>query len=299
MTLSNKQVIELANQHNMQLVESSLKGNESGLDFQVVFTEEPSGDQWVLRIPRREDVIPRANKEKRILDVVGRHLSVQTPNWSVFTDELIAYKRLTGIPTGTIDPQAKRYDWEIDDKNVPDQFHETLGKAMMELHQINHHEAEEAGMTMNTPVELQPSMKKRMDKVKQEFKIGEPLWGRWQRWLANDSFWPKHTAVIHGDLHPGHILINKQAEVTGLIDWTEGRVDDPANDFVAHLAAFGEEALKQLIAAYQEAGGYVWPNMFAHIVELSAAYPVAIAEFAMISGMGEYKEMAQEALLAN
>ena len=33
-----------------------------------------------------------------------------------------------------------------------------------------------------------------------------------------------------------------------------------------------------------------------HIIELDAAYPVSIAEFAMISGIGEYVQMAKKAL---
>lgn len=135
-----------------------------------------------------------------------------------------------------------------------------------------------------------------MDNVKKEFGVNEELWNRWQKWLANDTIWPEQTAFIHGDLHAGHILIDEEARVTGFIDWTEARVDDPANDFVAHLAAFGENALKRLIDAYESAGGYVWPSMFEHIVELSAAYPVGIAEFAMKSGLSEYEAMAKQTL---
>lgn len=33
-----------------------------------------------------------------------------------------------------------------------------------------------------------------------------------------------------------------------------------------------------------------------HIIELDAAYAVAIAEFAMVSGMEEYEQMARGAL---
>lgn len=299
MTLSKKQVMGLAEKHNMNLVEQSLKENQSGLDFHVFFAEDQLGDQWVLRMPRRKDVIPRARQEKRILDIAERNLTVQIPNWSIFTDDLIAYKLLTGIPAGTIDPEAKSYVWEIDDKNVPVEFHITLGKVIKELHESNHQSAKEAGVTVYTPTESRASMKSRMDKVQAEFTISDSLWERWQSWLETDAMWPEQTAMIHGDLHAGHILINKHAEVTGIIDWTEARVDDPANDFVAHLASFGEDAVKKLIAAYQEAGGYVWPTMFEHIVELTAAYPVSIAEFALISGIDEYKNIAQEALMLN
>jgi len=73
-------------------------------------------------------------------------------------------------------------------------------------------------------------------------------------------------------------------------------VDDPAHDFGAHLTLFGEDALKELIQSSQNAGGYVWPRMYEHIKELVATYPVAIAEFAIASGLKEYEDMASQML---
>ncbi|ARE88703.1 hypothetical protein CLFO_31090 [Clostridium formicaceticum] len=91
-------------------------------------------------------------------------------------------------------------------------------------------------------------------------------------------------------------MIDKDANVTGLIDWTEAKVTDVSNDFVFYYKVFGEEGLESLIKAYKEAGGYYWPKMKEHIIELVAAYPVAIAEFAIISGLKEYEQMARQTL---
>lgn len=167
---------------------------------------------------------------------------------------------------------------------------------MAELHQINHEKVKEAGLTVQTAEEIRDVMRKRMGKVKATFGVSQPLWDRWQKWLSNDSIWPQQTTFIHGDLHPGHILIDENARVTGFIDWTEAKVDDPATDFVSHLMAFGEDSLKQLIDAYERAGGNVWPNLFDHVVELQAAYPVGIAEFAEKSGLDDMMEMAKQSL---
>ena len=292
-----KQVIEIAKKHNLILKEETMQFNESGLDFQVVFALDESGVDWVLRLPRREDVMPRTRVEKQALDLVNQYVKYfQAPNWIIYTDELIAYKKLDGVPAGTIDHNIGNYVWEIDINNVPPSFHMSLGRVLAELHSIPSDKATEFGLIVQTPEEARKSMKQRMNDVKTKFGVGEKLWNRWQSWVNDDEMWPKKTGLIHGDVHAGHTMIDKEANVTGLIDWTEAKVTDISNDFVFNYMAFGEEGLEALIIAYKEAGGYYWPKMKEHIIELVAAYPVSIAEFAIVSGVEEYVQMAKKAL---
>lgn len=297
MSKDMKQVIEIAKKHNLILKEETMQFNESGLDFQVVFALDESGIDWVLRLPRREDVMPRTRVEKQALDLVNKYVkSFQVPNWIIYTNELIAYKKLDGVPAGTIDHNIGNYVWEIDINNVPPSFHMSLGRVLAELHSIPNDKATEFGLIVQTPEEARKSMKQRMNNVKTKFGVGEKLWNRWQSWVNDDEMWPKKTGLIHGDVHAGHTMIDKEANVTGLIDWTEAKVTDISNDFVFNYMAFGEEGLEALIIAYKEAGGYYWPKMKEHIIELVAAYPVSIAEFAIVSGVEEYVQMAKKAL---
>lgn len=297
MSKDMKQVIEIAKKHNLILKEETMQFNESGLDFQVVFALDENGVDWVLRLPRREDVMPRTRVEKQALDLVNQYVKYfQAPNWIIYTDELIAYKKLDGVPAGTIDHNIGNYVWEIDINNVPPSFHMSLGRVLAELHSIPSDKATEFGLIVQTPEEARKSMKQRMNDVKTKFGVGEKLWNRWQSWVNDDEMWPKKTGLIHGDVHAGHTMIDKEANVTGLIDWTEAKVTDISNDFVFNYKAFGEEGLEALIIAYKEAGGYYWPKMKEHIIELVAAYPVSIAEFAIVSGVEEYVQMAKKAL---
>ena len=223
-------------------------------------------------------------------------MCVEVPRWTVCTDELIAYRALNGVPTGTIDSEAKAYVWEIDAANPPDQFHESLAKGIASLHQVSIAAAQAMGLPIETAEAARVVMQQRMDAVKNEFGVGEELWNRWQSWLQKDEVWPKETVLTHGDLHAGHILIDAIAQVTDFIDWTEAAVADPARDFVAHYRTFGLYALNKLISAYAKAGGCVWPKMAEHVIELAASYPIAIAEFALKSGLDEYKQMARQSL---
>ncbi|MCG1023516.1 macrolide 2'-phosphotransferase [Sutcliffiella horikoshii] len=299
MTLTKEKVIEIAKDNGLDILADSLTFNESGLDFLVVFAEDAKGEEWVLRFPRREDVIASTQKEKRTLDLVRASLTVEAPNWLIYNDSLIAYKRLTGVPAATVDPEAQAYVWVLDEKNVPTVFNETLARALVSLHHVDHEDVRAAGLLVETPEEIRENMAKRMEKVKEEFHVDPGLWQRWQAWLKNDSLWPAKTTLVHGDLHAGHILIDEVNKVTGFIDWTEAAVGDIAIDFVAHYRTFGEDVLKELIHHYEKAGGYVWPGMAQHVIELTAAYPIAIAEFALKSGLEEYMDMAKQVLGGN
>lgn len=293
MSKTKKEVLEIIKKYQLEVLEDSLVFNESGLDFQVVFAKDGKGKEWVLRIPRREDVMQGTELEKKILDLVNEHISFEAPKWEIYEKDLILYQKLQGIPMGTIDHDIQNYVYELDINNLPMAFYESLAKILADLHNLPHDKVSQAGLPVLTANDLRTEMKQRMDKVKEIFGVSEALWNRWQAWLNQDDMWPQQVGFIHGDVHPGHILINSKAEAIGLIDWTEGRVSDIANDFTVFYKLLGEAGLDLLIPAYGQAGGYVWPKMKEHIIELTAAYPVAIAEFALKSQLDEYMEYAK------
>lgn len=292
-----EQAVQLAMDHDIKIEKESVEINDSGLDFLAVFAADDKATDWVLRIPRRDDVLPRTTSEKDVLDTVNEHnVSFQAPHWEVYTDELIAYKKLDGVPAGTIDHDIGNYIWEIDIENVPAKFNHSLGQVLAEMHALPEDAFTDAGIAIYTAEEAREEMKERMQKVKNKYGVSEELWNRWQKWINDDQMWPKQTAFSHGDVHAGHTMIDKNAKVTGLIDWTEAQVTDVSRDFLFNYKAFGEKGLDDLIEAYKEAGGYYWPKMKEHIIELDAASGVPIAEFAIVSGLKEYEQMAKQVL---
>ncbi len=120
---------------------------------------------------------------------------------------------------------------------------------------------------------------------------------RWQRWLDDDSSWPDFSVVVHGDLYVGHVLIDNTERVSGMIDWSEARVDDPAIDMAAHLMVFGEEGSRSSSSRMKRpvAG---WPRLAHHIAERLAFRAVTYALFALDSGNEEYLAAAKAQLAA-
>lgn len=293
---TQEEVVKLAKSHGLDLKPKNLVENASGLDFQVFFATDESDRHWVLRLPRREDVFERTKPEKKALDLVASRVDFEVPVWEIYEKDIIAYERLTGIPAGTIDPSIQNYIFEIDEQNLPVNFTRTMAETMVALHSIPVEEAEKAGIETVVPDDLRKNMKERMVKVRAQFGVSEALWNRWMKWVETDELWPRQAGMIHGDLHPGHIMVDQHSNVKGLIDWTEAKVSDISKDFMGHYRVFGEKGLDDLIEAYKIAGGYHWPGMKGHMMELMNAFSVDVAEFAMESGMEEYEKMAKKEL---
>ena len=130
MSLSPDAIVALAHRHSLTVDPATLQLDESGLDFQVATAPPQGRATWLLRIPRRPDVLASAQREQAILTSVRPYLPVPVPDWQIHTDELIAYPLLPGQPAGTIDPDLQTYRWEIDAQNLPDAYLQSLGQAM-------------------------------------------------------------------------------------------------------------------------------------------------------------------------
>ncbi|WYP25984.1 macrolide 2'-phosphotransferase [Alkalihalobacillus sp. FSL W8-0930] len=290
--MNTQKLKQLAASKGLNILESSIKLNESGVDFQVAYATDQQGIKWNLRIPRRPESMRHATKEKKALEIIQSQASFEVPHWQIFFDELIAYKQLKGQPTATIDLEKQQYKWTFDETNVPTAYYQSLGKALANLHALAQDSFQKIGVETLHPSELRTSMKKRMDRVNSQYEINPARWERWQAWLANDLMWPSHVGVVHGDLHPGHLIVNNQHQVKGIIDWTEVGVGDISVDFLSHQPLFGKEGLAKFIDAYDNAGGRTWSRMDEHIVELLTTSGITVAEYAEVTGVQEIRETA-------
>lgn len=202
MKMNTIEVKQLANHHGLNILDETIKINEYGVDFQVAHAKDQNGENWILRVPRRPESMRHALKEKKALEIIHRHASFQVPDWSIFSEDLIAYKQLAGVPAGIVDAEQQGYIWNIDESNVPPEYYHSLGKVLANLHSFPQQEFQNIGVEIVHANELRASMKHRMERVKEKYDIHPKLWDRWQVWLADDSFWPSHVGVKHGDLHP-------------------------------------------------------------------------------------------------
>lgn len=288
-----KDIQTLALEHGLTITED-ISINEMGIDFRVAFVKEATGQNWVLRIPRRNGMIEQIENESRILDLAKRNLSIDVPDWKIVSERLIAYPLLKDAPALTFDAITHEVSWKIDRNSVA--YVQSLAKSLAELHGTATDDVRKSNLKIMTPGELRIEIADRIQLVKSEIGISGTLESRYLRWLDNDSLWPEFTRFVHGDLYAGHILTSKEGKVSGIIDWSTAHMGDPAMDFSGHVSVFGEDSLKLLIAEYAKQGGTVWDKLYEQSMERAAAAPLAYGAFALECKEDSHINAAKRAL---
>ncbi len=273
-------ISRLAADHGLELDESTVAVNELGLDFRVAIARTPRGESWVLRIPRRDDVLERAVVEGRLLRLVAPHLSAEVPDWRIHTPELIAYPLLPGQPGLDLDEHGKPV-WHVD-VSAP-AFATSLGNLLAQLHAVDTADAAATGIESRDPAEVREAWRADIAKVTAEFDVAGHLTSRWAAWLEEDSYWPDRSVLTHGEIYPGHTLVVDD-EITAVLDWTTAAVGDPAKDFVFHQATASPAAFDRTVQQYVAGGGHVWPRLAEHCAEMFSANPVAYGLYALTTG---------------
>lgn len=287
-----EELLALAADHGLDLVPDSLRTEEVGLDFRVAFARARDGQQWVLRIPRRAEVLPRAAIEGRLLALLAPRLDVAIPDWRLSTERLIAYPLLPGTPGLTVRADGT-VDWHVDMAST--EYASTLGAFIAQLHAVDPSEAAATGIPSHMPAQVRESWRADLARVAEHFAIAPALRERWESWLAEDSYWPDRSVLTHGEIYPGHTLVQGE-RLSAVLDWTTAAVGDPARDFMFHRASAPPEAFDAALTAYADGGGTVHARLGEHCEEMFSASPLAYGLYALETGEPEHREAAAAAL---
>ncbi|CUU59682.1 macrolide phosphotransferase [Parafrankia irregularis] len=296
--LSPESLLALAARHGLDLVEGSLRPDNTGWDFQVAHAITKDGVAWILRVPRRPDIAEGIDVEARLLDVVRGLLPVAVPDWRIRTRDLVAYPRLAGEPAATEAVATRTLSWRIDRVDPPDVYVEQLAEIMARLHQAPIDAAAATGIPVRTPAGVRLTFSTRLERARREIGMHDSWWNRGRRWLEDDRLWPARSVLLHGDLHPGHTLVDGTGSIVGLLDWTDAEVGDPGQEFIEATRKFEPKNLARVLDAYQRHGGDVWPGLRANIEEGVAFAPMFLGLLGLDSEQPHYVERARTALAA-
>jgi aminoglycoside phosphotransferase (APT) family kinase protein len=286
------ELLARARHHGLSLSPEGARLDQGGLDFVALHARDTDGTPWIVRAPRRPDVVEGAAHEARALAIVRGRLPVAVPNWRIHTGELIAYPRLGGTPVITLDTGAPV--WNVVDPKAPsDAFVDDCARLYAALQAIA-----DDGLRTTSVAEARAELAEAIAVARELLAPSPHIVARWERFLGGDT-WPSHLALIHGDLHPGHMLVTGEGRLTGVIDWTEAKVTDPGADFAVFLAAFGRASLERMLARFEHHGGRTWSRAVEHAEERWAIFPAQAALWSKRTGSTVALEFARAELAAS
>ncbi|MBE0008934.1 MULTISPECIES: macrolide 2'-phosphotransferase [unclassified Arthrobacter] len=278
---SPAELTALAAGHGLDLDPESLRFNEAGLDYRVVFATALDGEPWVLRLPRRPDVSAKLAEEALILDFLKPRLDVAVPDWRIKAADLIAYPLLPGTPGLTLD-DAGQPVWHFDTSS--EHYATSLGQLIAALHSVDVGDAAAAGVNVRTSAGVRDKWRADIALAKEHFTVADSLLTRWSRWIDDDSLWPDRTVLTHGELYPAHLLLGPDDGILSVLDWTTAAVGDPALDFMFQQVSAPPEAFTRTVDAYRDITGWDEPRLADRCAALMAAAPVGYATFALETG---------------
>lgn len=208
---------------------------EDGWDSLVL---EVAGE-YVFRFPRRPEVQEWVEREIRLLPELGELLPVAVPRFELVARNgllCVGYRKLVGTPAGV----------DLDARAGQD-----LGRFLSALHRF----PVERARRLDVPYFAPDAWRERFECFCGDLRQRVlPLLSRGERERAEGLFagvagLDFEPVLVHGDLGPEHVLCT-DGRVTGVIDWSDARVGDPALDLAWCLNRTSGAVAGALIETY-------------------------------------------------
>ncbi|MGE6755435.1 phosphotransferase family protein [Rossellomorea sp. NPDC071047] len=211
-------------------------------------------DNLVFRFPKYVEGIKKLIKETEVLEQIKGKLSLSIPYpqyRSMETNEVgkvfTGYQRIGGTPL-----------WPDMMKNIhnEERIASQLVQFLTELHSQPVDslgiEKKSAVDALNSIVNLYGKFKDKLFPYMNETSKSE-IDHIFERFLSNKELLSFNTVLIHGDFGASNILWDsKREEITGIIDFGETEIGDPAYDFAGLLSSYGQPFVKRCLNMYPD-----------------------------------------------
>lgn len=219
-------------------VERSLRpilGGWASWTFDVAASD---GSPWILRIARTAEINAAHRREERLLPLLHKTLSFAVPlpehggDWN--EHRYLAYRKLAGRPLRTGDRQV------------------AVAGMLRELHAFPVDVAAAALGPTGSWREEYVRLREKFEQAairRLDAELAAAVRREYDRFLAGPMDFT--TALVHRDLGTEHILVDPATRTpTGMIDFEDATIGDPAIDFVGILITFGDVVTDEILAAY-------------------------------------------------
>ena len=208
---------------------------------------------WIFRFPRNNIVAENLKKEQAVLPVVAPRVEFAVPRFEYVGtwrgQPYAGYRRIPGRPlSGCLFSGTK----------LADEVAESIAAVLSSLHAI-------PTLLFTEPCAFEPTVeawRQRYQELREtvrarispllDSRMREVVERGFSRFLDEELATLEAVALVHCDLGCEHILIGDDGTtVTGLIDFEDVTIGDPAIDFVGIYVTYGMEAVERIRDGYQ------------------------------------------------
>ena len=207
----------------------------------------------IVRFARRPDVAARLAREAALLPSLADALPLAVPRFTLTCPDPAGGLRFVGYPAISGEPLSPDTVTPATETSLAEQ----LGAFLSALHGFPVAEAVRLGAEGGTAADWRAELGRLYGEVRahvlprladgDERARVEALW---EGYLADDATFAFAPALIHRDLGTEHILHDPAGRLTGVIDWGDASIGDPAQDFIGVYRTLGADFARRVHAHY-------------------------------------------------
>lgn len=225
---------------------------DPGADFDVVGIVDAERRRWIVRSPRHDAAGAAMEGEVALLeqlaDAVDRgQLPFDVPRPAGFAPlpeggRAMLYPELIGTP---LDAARLR---------AGDPLLQNVARAIGALHELSGALVRTSGLPDYDAEGYRQRRLAELDDAARTGHLPARLLRRWEHALEDVALWRFGTTVVHGDLAAEHVLTDGD-RVVGIVDWSDARVADPADDLAWLLSQTSGSAADAVVHHYASVRG--------------------------------------------
>ncbi|MEA9985902.1 MULTISPECIES: phosphotransferase [Subtercola] len=206
------------------------------------------GDQLVIRVP----VSQEAETEQSGDLVALRALTAGSRGRLPFQAPDFRGQAPIGETRGMVYDYIPGFQANLESLDASVELAESFGRAIAAVHSLPTSVVTDAGLPVFSATESARAARTAKDRAAATGRVPTELLTRWSVALEDSALWQFQPTVIHGSLGPESFLVAGD-RVTGILDWSNFKVGDPASDLYWLSSVSREESATRVFSGYNVA----------------------------------------------
>jgi len=217
------------------------------------FVIEVNGE-LVFRFPKRPDVDDNLRKEVQLVPRLARHLATPVPRFDFvwrggrqYEGWFVGYRKIEGVPIGR---------WCTRGSHSA-RMASNLAALLSAIHRFPYRRMKGLKLPVTGPAGRRRRMRSLYSRMEEEgfslltAKERKKAVDFFEEQISNADNFRFSPTFIHDDLAASHILCDKAMNrISGVIDWEDGSIGDPAGDFYGIVQDCGVDYARKVLEKY-------------------------------------------------